>query len=78
MRWVLYALAVLSTLVVPWWVVVPLNVVVATLPWGGIAAALSGVLLDSIYGGGYLYTIIFVAIALSVEFLSTRVMDYDA
>lgn len=83
MKYVVFALFLLSALALPWWFVVPFGIVVSTLSGGVYVAIGGGVLLDQLYGApipllgdtSAIYTITFMCIALFITFLSERVVD---
>lgn len=77
------ALFFLSILFAPWWLTVPLGIIILLEPWGMPVAVFGGVLVDVLFGtpiaslGGfaYLYTLLFVCGGLTVLYLRSRVVD---
>ncbi len=83
MKFTLFALFILSLLTLPWWVFMPLGIIVAGLPGGALVALAGGVVLDATYGsalvplGGfsYLYTALFLLVVIAMQVLSKRIAD---
>lgn len=83
MKYVLVALFVVSLISAPWWVVVPLGIILTTIPLGIPVAVLGGVYLDAVFGapiaslGGmaHLYTALFVGAGLLSTLIAGRVVD---
>jgi hypothetical protein len=86
MNLILFPLYILSALFLPWWFVIPLGIVVATLPFGSVVTVTGGIILDATYGSpiaalwytSHVYTLVSVLIVVSIELLARRVVDYDA
>lgn len=74
---------VFSVLFFPAWVSVVLGIMVATFPWGAALAILGGIVLDALfsapivalYGFEYVYTALFMCIALIAYVVRDRVVD---
>lgn len=83
MRYVLYVVFLLSAFFLPWWCTVPLGILLTTMPYGSLVAILGGVIMDvtfgtelkPLFGLSYLYTTVFVCVALLMALLENRVLD---
>lgn len=83
MRFALFALFLLSLVTLPWWVFMPLGIIIAGLPGGASVAVFGGVVLDAVFGIAlpslgnlsHLYTALFVLVVILMQALSYRVAD---
>lgn len=83
MRYVLIACFLFSLFALPWWVTVPLGILLATTPLGSAIALLGGAILDATHGApitplfgiSYLYTLTFMLSGLAILLIQRRVMD---
>lgn len=83
MRYVFFVLFIISVFFLPWWYTVALGIVVASMPYGSLFAIVGGVLMDVTFGAPliplfglqYLYTTLFICVAIGVVLLERWVID---
>lgn len=82
MRTTLALFFVVSLVYLPWWVVVPLGIVLSALPGGGVVAVVGGAVLDVVHGApsaffgtAYLYTALFSLSAVVLALVRERLLD---
>lgn len=82
MRTALVLFFAVSLVYLPWWVVVPLGIILSAFPGGGVIAVVGGAILDVVHGApsaffgtAYLYTALFALSAITLSIVRERLLD---